>query len=579
MTDTSFLSLFTLLVDHVSDRIAPIQTTKATLVDVSHLLEDLVLSERLPAVIFTGFQESSYWRAETARYRALANVAHQICIFAGGTLPIEDDQREIRVRLRGPDPLRQEWFLLVLTESFAALLCGRDAQTVAANEAERTFETLWSFEPAIIMTALTLLQTVVAHERPDRSDDLAIAIQRFPPPQPDARLMTLFTARLVNNLTRQHQARLRLERTLAYESRLRTLGQVISGVAHELNNPLQSVLGFADLLLEDPTLAKAHDDLANIVSAAERARDIVQNLLQMSRPMADAMQSTDLGTLIQQTLIFVQADLNANQTALHIAVEPNLPLARINLNRMQQLLINLLINAIQALEHWPQPRQIRIDLAQGDQQMLVLTISDNGPGIPSELHDRIFEPFFTTKPVGKGTGLGLSIVRTIITEHQGVLTLFSQPGRGAQFIIQLPSTQPTPTNTPAVVSPVSRGHILVVDDDMQIRRLIERLLTHDGYRVQGAANGTVALELLAQNRFDAIISDVLMPDMDGMTFHEQLHHRSSELVTRLLFITGDATRPVTRAFFQRTGAIYLLKPFTPTALRAALQQVLQLGIT
>jgi signal transduction histidine kinase len=574
MIDTPPLSLFALLIDRLGDQLAPIQTTKAALVDVSHLLEDLVLQERLPAVIFTGFQESSYWRQETARYRELAGVAHQLCIFAGGNLPIEDDQREIHVRLRGPDPLRQEWFLLVLTESFAALLCGRDSQAVAANEAERAFETLWSFQPEIITSTLILLQSVVARERPDRSADLMIAIERFPPPQPDARLMTLFTARLVNDLTRQHQARLRLERTLAYESRLRTLGQVISGVAHELNNPLQSVLGFADLLLEDPMLARAHDDLTHIVAAADRARSIVQNLLQLSRPVTDSMQVIDLGMLIQQTLIFVQADLKASQTILHFEIEPNLPLAHINPNRIQQLLINLLTNAIQALERWPQPHEITIDLSRGNGHILLLTISDNGPGIPPELHERIFEPFFTTKPVGQGTGLGLSIVQTIVTEHRGILTLASQIGRGTRFMIQLPTANAAATSASAIVSQAGRGHILLVDDDPQIRKLIERLLTNDGYGVQSAANGAVALTLLAQSRFDAIICDVLMPDMDGMAFYEQLYNLLPALIPRLIFITGDATRPITRAFLQGTGAICLLKPFTPAALRAALQQVL-----
>jgi CheY-like chemotaxis protein len=286
------------------------------------------------------------------------------------------------------------------------------------------------------------------------------------------------------------------------------------------------------------------------------------------------MQVIDLGMLIQQTLIFVQADLKASQTILHFEIEPNLPLAHINPNRIQQLLINLLTNAIQALERWPQPHEITIDLSRGNGHILILTISDNGPGIPPELHDRIFEPFFTTKPVGQGTGLGLSIVQTIVTEHRGILTLASQIGRGTRFMIQLPTANAAATSASAIVSQAGRGHILLVDDDPQIRKLIERLLTNDGYGVQSAANGAVALTLLAQSRFDAIICDVLMPDMDGMAFYEQLYNLLPALIPRLIFITGDATRPITRAFLQGTGAICLLKPFTPAALRAALQQVL-----
>ncbi len=569
------LSLFMLLRDDLGERLPPVQATKATLVDVSHTLEDLVIAERLPAMLFTGFQESSHWRKETARYRALAGVAHQICIFAGGDLPPESDQRHIHVRLRGPDPLRQEWFLLALSPRFAAVLCGRDLHAAAASEAERTFDTLWSFEPPIVARTLELLRDVVARERPDRLADLEDAIGRFPPPPPDPRLVTLFTTRLISDLTRQHQSRLRLERTLAAESRLRALGQVLSGVAHELNNPLQSILGFASLIADAPAPEpEMLADARHIVEAAERAQQIVRSLLQLARPATNGFAATDLAALAEHTLIFVRADLKAHSVHVDIGAEPPGLTAQVNPARIQQLLINLLTNAVQALARHPPPRLIEIRIAAEPGGGVALAVHDNGPGIPPHLLDRIFEPFFTTKAVGEGTGLGLSIVRSIVHEHGGTVTAKSAPGQGTTFLIRFPpaSGAPSPESDPA--PQVRRGAVLVIDDDSQVNALIARVLTQAGHQVQTETNPLVARQRLAYNSYQAIICDLSMPGMSGMELYEELMHVSPTLAQRLIFVTGDATRPMTQVFLEGAGLPYLLKPFTPKQLLAALALVM-----
>lgn len=535
---------------------------------------NLVLTERLPGIIFTGFQESSHWRAETARYRELAGIAHQICIFAGGELPVEADQRQIHVRLRGADPLRQEWFLLVLTDRFTALLCGRDLHAPALSESDRAFDTLWSFEPEIIRDTLTLLRDVVVRERPDRLADLDDAINRFPVTTPDMRLLTMVTTRLIADIVHQHQARLRLERALAYESRLRALGQVVSGVAHELNNPLQSVLGFVSLALEEPELpANARDDLRIAMEAAERARLIVQDLLQLARPASEAWSATNIGALLQQTLIFVRSDLEANRITLTMDIAPNLPPVIINPTRIQQLLINLLSNAVQVLADRALPRQIQIVARLSDKQQIQIAIRDNGSGIPIEMQERIFEPFFTTKPVGRGTGLGLSIARTIANEHRGVLSVESQPGAGTVFYLALPVENATPTAVNTAAHRRGRGHVLVIDDDMHGQKLVQRMLERAGYTVYATGSAIDGLDYLAQRAVDLVISDVLMPDMDGVAFYGRLADRHPELLQRLIFITGDASRPTTRVFLQGAGAPYVLKPFTGADLARAINMV------
>ncbi|MFV9504867.1 MAG: ATP-binding protein [Oscillochloridaceae bacterium umkhey_bin13] len=566
------LSLFALLAERLSGRLAPIQTTKSTLVDVSHTLEDLVLSERLPAIIFTGFQESSHWREETARYRELAGIAEQICIFAGGTLPIEQDQRQIHVRLRGPDPLRQEWFLLVLTESFAAVLAGRDLQAPMPSESDRQFDTIWSFEPEHIRQTLQLLREVVARERPDRLADLDAAMVRFPPPLPDPHLVTLFTTRLIHSMTVQHQARLHLERVLAYESRLRSLGQVLSGVAHELNNPLQSILGFASLLTEDSNSETA-SDAGFIVEAAERTQQIVHSLLQLARPSTGTLVATNLAELAEHTLIFVRSDLSANGIHASVQAPPEGVQALINPVRIQQLLINLLANAIQALADQPAPRRITITLNDDGDGQAMMTVADNGPGVPLALRERVFEPFFTTKPVGEGTGLGLSIVQGIVQEHGGTITLQSGPGQGCTFIIRLTSTTTDLHPTTQVESPSGQGTILVVDDDPQVNAFMTRVLTRAGYQVHAVASAEAAQERIAQGQYAAVISDLLMPGMSGVELYEVLVRGYPALARRLIFVTGDATRPTTHAFLEGSKLPYLLKPFTPQQLLTTLDQV------
>jgi signal transduction histidine kinase/ActR/RegA family two-component response regulator len=575
MNEAESGSLFELLTERLAGRITPIVSAKAALVEISHLLEDLLVSEQLPAVVFTGFQEARYWQTEAPRYRAIFRLARQVAIFAGGNLQTEEDPRAIHVRLHGPDPLREEWFLLVLTERFAALLAARDLRADAEHEDDRPFSTFWTFEPDVIDAALGLLRGVIARERPDRLACLDSALRQLRPPAPDARLVTLFTTRLMDCLVRQQQQRLRLERTIAHESRLRMLGQVLSGVAHELNNPLQSMLGFATLLLDDPyQSASAREDVQHIIDAAERARKVVRNLLQLARQSNDERMVIDLGDLLRQTLAFVRSDLDSARVTLQIDLAPKLPLVNVNPVRIQQLLINLISNATQALEEVDLPRTIRIEIAPAQSGWVYLTVSDNGPGIAPALRRRVFEPFFTTKPAGKGTGLGLSIVRAIVQEHQGQIQLDSQPGQGSRFQIRLPVVAGA---APAVRPPdpaEGQGHILLIDDDVQITLLVRRILERAGYTVDACPSTLQSLDLLDGRHYDAIISDVLMPDMDGIEFYQELTVRHPAMCDRLIFITGDASRLATSLFLQTTGVPFLLKPFGSAELLLALSKLL-----
>lgn len=197
------ISLFNTLRQHASVALPMFRASKATLVDLSHTLEDCIIANRLPSVIFTGFQESSHWREETARYLELAGIASQICIFAGGSPPVPDEQH-IAITLEGDDPLRQEWFLLILTDFFSAVLCGQDLLADVEQEADRLFDAFLSFDPVAVQQVITAVLPVVERYRPERAAELARAVASFPPRDPGGHYVTQLVARIVAHMQRRH---------------------------------------------------------------------------------------------------------------------------------------------------------------------------------------------------------------------------------------------------------------------------------------------------------------------------------------------------------------------------------------
>ena len=382
---------------------------------------------------------------------------------------------------------------------------------------------------------------------------------------------------LYDDLQIQLDALSQAQARLVQSEKLAAVGELVAGVAHELNNPLTSVVLYAQMLQQLDLGPETRRDLERVVGESMRAAKIVRGLLDFARQRPVERKPTQVNEAITNSIEFVAYDLQRNQITCELALDPGLPLTLADHVQLQQVFINLLTNARQAIRTGPGKGIIQIrtetghSLFLGEQQgapvVIRIYIKDDGPGIPPEAIPRIFDPFFTTKPAGQGTGLGLSICHGIISEHGGHIWADNQPGQGAIFIIELPILAPKPSE--AVVADAKTSHpddiaahqILVIDDEPAVVEIIARALRRKGYQVDTANDGTSALACLYRTNYDLVLCDVRMPDMSGPDLYRQIKLKDAQMAARILFTTGDIVSPARRQFFDETGAPYLAKPF------------------
>ncbi len=369
--------------------------------------------------------------------------------------------------------------------------------------------------------------------------------------------------------------RRRLQDQLIQSEKMSAIGQLIAGVAHDLNNPLASVVGFADYLTEVPHVPPSlREPLTVIREEAERASNIVKNLLSFARKQEHQRRPTALRPLLDATFLLLRNQLMAQRVEARLEVEADLPMPDIEPNQIQQVFVNLLNNAAQAVASTGRPGTVVVR-ARRWLDGVAIDVADDGPGMSEALAAQVFEPFFTTKPEGEGTGLGLSISQGIVREHGGRIMLATEEGRGSTFTVQLPlATQPV-APAPDVGSrpPSRRLRVLVVDDEPHILHYMRATLEAWGHVPVVATDGEEALAIAAGETFDLIISDLRMPRLGGREFYEELARRRSAMADRLVFSTGDTVRGDTLAFLESLGRPYLHKPFSLSELRRLLGEI------
>ena len=380
------------------------------------------------------------------------------------------------------------------------------------------------------------------------------------------------------NETLEAQIQERTHQLLEAEQ-LATMGNLLAGVAHELNSPLSVILGhvglFAATAVDDSARARARE----IGEAAERCVRIVRSFLTMARRHPPERGPVSLNHLLRDAVELLALGLRVDNVDVRLDLESDLPPMWADGHQLKQLAVNLIANARHALREAPLPRRLSIVTRYEVQSRRVrIEVADTGPGIPPEILARVFEPFFTTKPEGEGTGLGLALARGIVEGHGGTLSVESRPGEGARVLIELPVETPPVTNDESepleAALRVPGKSILVVDDEPAVAALLAEGLSRDGYKVDTAANGAVALEKLAAQTYDLIISDSGMPVLSGPELYREVERRDPHLARRFVFVTGDILNSRTRAFLARTGAPQLEKPFTLESLKLVVRRAL-----
>lgn len=366
--------------------------------------------------------------------------------------------------------------------------------------------------------------------------------------------------------------RRRLQDRLIQSEKLSAIGQLIAGVAHDLNNPLTSVVGFADFLAESSDVPpRIREPLRVIQQEAERASKIVKNLLSFARRQ-ETRQTAALRPILDATIGLLRNNLSAEQISLQTEFERDLPDLDLNPTQIQQVFVNLIQNAAQAIAASGRPGTVRVR-ARRWMDGVAIDVVDDGPGMEPDIAARVFEPFFTTKPESQGTGLGLSISQGIVKEHGGRITLTTAPGQGATFTVELPGRVRAPEQPPQPVEQdvIRQLHVLVVDDEPHILHYIRATLEAWGHSVVTASDGAAGLERAIAEQFDLIISDLRMPRTGGREFFEALVRRKPEAARRVAFSTGDTVRGDTLDFLEAQGRPCLQKPFSLAELRGLLR--------
>lgn len=428
--------------------------------------------------------------------------------------------------------------------------------------------------PFIIISGTVGEETAVEAMRAGAND--------FMPKGAMARLLPAIDRELREAAARAERKKMREQ--LLISERMASVGMLSASVAHEINNPLAVVLANLEIVLqhlEAPAAAPLDvliGPLRDAHEAAERVSHIARDLKIFSRSSNEEQRGpVDIERVLESALRMASNEIRHRASV--VRQYDKLPPVHGNEARLGQVFLNLLVNAAQAIpEGRASENRITLSIRGGENNRVVVEISDTGTGMPPEVASRVFDPFFTTKAEGVGTGLGLAICHRIVSSLGGDISVESRPGHGTAFSVSLPYAA---TPLPKAEAPVAaqsakrRGRVLVVDDEPMLCATVERILSieHDVTTFQSAKQALQLLE--GGDRFDLILSDVMMPQMTGIEFHEALLRIAPELADKVVFMTGGAFSAEASAFLDRFPHRTIDKPFKSTALRRLVQDLIR----
>jgi len=371
-----------------------------------------------------------------------------------------------------------------------------------------------------------------------------------------------------------------MRQRLMESDRLAAVGELVAGVAHEVNNPLSSISAFAQLLLRDDGLSPPQRDSIEVIrSETTRASYVVKDLLAFARRSEPRREPVDVNSVVERTLRLRSYQFTASRVTVETRLAEDLPAVLGDARQLQQVCLNLVTNAAQAMASRGGGVLTIVTRVESGGRDVVLEVSDTGPGIPEAVRARIFEPFFTTKAEGEGTGLGLSVSYGIVGTHGGSIVIASSSPAGTTFRVTIPALDSaSPAVEPSIADPTPRRtlvgrSVLFVDDESALRDGVQAFGAVRGFTVLTAKDGAQGLDLIRRTNIDAVVCDLRMPGMDGPTFHAALQREAPRLAARTVFVTGDVVSATARQASRRQPI--LTKPFALETLEATIAALLE----
>jgi PAS domain S-box-containing protein len=388
-------------------------------------------------------------------------------------------------------------------------------------------------------------------------------------------------SRDVTERKRMEQERLQLEQKAQFASRLASIGEMASGIAHEINNPLTGVIGYAQLLLQEDLPDSVRKDLEIINDGAKRVANVIQRLLAFARQSKPQRTYVNINEVVATTLELRGYHLQTSNIEVTTELTPDLPLTVADAGQLQQVFLNLIVNAETEMKLARGSGKLTVKTQQVD-DVLRISFKDDGPGIAEENLEKIFDPFFTTRQVGQGTGLGLSVCYGIVSQHGGRIYAESKPGKGAIFVVELPmltEDKQLQLPEPEVNEQRKRSgvRILVVDDERVVREFVSKALTEEGHQVETVDNAEDALKMVKNKKYRIILLDVKMPGMSGIELYKRFQKMDPALARSVVFVTGDVMGARTLAFLAKTKSPYITKPFDGKQLNISINRVFSEG--
>jgi two-component system NtrC family sensor kinase len=536
--------------------------------------------ERIGAVAVVSREERNFGGADLERIEALADLVSVSLENAELVETLRQTEWRFRTLFRSaPDPVLTVFASGRIREANDAVrdvtsvdapqIVGRVlSELVIGADRERLLEALrGSFEGRASRIEVSFAP-LAGSEETVMPRLVSLAMTKLPEADPATVLI------IGRDITAEREMRLRLMES----DRLAAVGELVAGVAHEVNNPLSSISAFAQLLLRDETLSPPQRESIEVIrSETTRASYVVKDLLAFARRSEPRREPVDVNAVVERTLRLRSYQFAASRVTVESRLAEDLPPVLGDARQLQQVCLNLVTNAAQAMA--PRGGGVLTIVTRAEGRDVVLDVCDTGPGIAETVRARIFEPFFTTKAEGEGTGLGLSVSYGIVGSHGGTIAVASSSAAGTTFRVTIPALddlsaadQPMMRDDAPRRATLAGRSVLFVDDESALRDGVEAFGAVRGFTVLTAKDGAQGLDLIRRANVDAVVCDLRMPGMDGPTFHAALQREAPVLAARTVFVTGDVVSATARQVSRRQPI--LTKPFALETLEATIAALL-----